>query len=71
MLTTLLLSASGWMTSCGGVRVVMVPEVAGALRVGPDVRGHMYVLTDGEWVLSRNKVHVPEGWFVWHSDAAD
>lgn len=42
----------------------MVPETTGVLRLGPDVRGHVYVLTGGEWVLSRNKVKLPEGWYV-------
>ena len=64
---TLLLCGSV-LTGCQATRVVMVPEVKGAMRVGPDVRGHMYVLVGGEWILSKNKVHVPEGWFVWHSD---
>ena len=63
-LTTLLLCVSVSASGCGGPRVVMVPETKGVLRLGPDVRGHVYVKTGGEWVLSRNKVHLPEGWYV-------
>ena len=42
----------------------MVPAIDGAVRLGPDVRGHIYVKTGGEWVLSRNKVRLPEGWYA-------
>lgn len=63
-LTILLASSLAFASGCGGPRVVMVPETTGVLRLGPDVRGHVYVLTGGEWVLSRNKVRLPEGWYV-------
>jgi hypothetical protein len=34
------------------------------VRLGKDVSGHVYVLKDGEWVLSKNKVKLPEGWYA-------
>ena len=33
------------------------------VRVGPDVTGRVYVLTDGDWMLSENVVRIPEGWY--------
>jgi hypothetical protein len=49
---------------CGGPRVVLVPTTTGVVRLGPDVKGHVYVMTGGVWVLSRNRVKLPEGWYV-------
>jgi hypothetical protein len=34
------------------------------IRIGPDVRGTVYYLIDGEWVKSKNKVTLPEGWYA-------
>jgi hypothetical protein len=42
----------------------MVPATTGVVRLGPDVRGHVYTKVGGEWVLSRNRVHLPEGWYA-------
>lgn len=51
-------SASG----CGS-RTVLVSE-GSPIRTGPDTRARVYSLVDGEWVLSANDVHVPEGWYL-------
>jgi len=34
------------------------------VRLGPDVRGKVYFRREGEWVLSKNKVLLPEGWYA-------
>ena len=49
---------------CGSTRVVFVDTQANMVRLGKDVTGHVYVLKDGEWVLSKNKVKLPEGWYA-------
>jgi hypothetical protein len=46
-----------------GPRVVLVTEDS-PVRAGEHVRGQVYVLVDGVWVPSRNKVQVPEGWYM-------
>lgn len=51
-------------TACGTTRVVFVDTEADLVRIGPDVSGKVYVRTDGEWVLSKNKVKLPEGWIA-------
>lgn len=33
------------------------------VRIGPDVSGRVYVWDGVDWVLSRNKVDLPEGWY--------
>ena len=50
-------------------RVVLVPPmvntgetVTDLIKIGPDVRGHIYVYTSDGWVLSDNEVQIPEGW---------
>ena len=50
-------SASG----CGP-RAVLVPEGA-PVRIGPETRARIYVMTDGEWELSANRPEIPEGWY--------
>ena len=49
---------------CGGSRTVFVPESDGLVRLGPDVRGHVYYWTGDSWELSSNKVLLPEGWYA-------
>ncbi len=51
-------------TGCGSTRVVFVDTQNNLVRLGPDVSGKVYVLKDGEWVLSKNKVKLPEGWYA-------
>ena len=59
-ITTLLISTLG----CGSTRVVFVDTQADLIRIGPDVEGKVYVLKNGEWVLSKNKMKIPEGWYA-------
>ena len=58
--TTLLISLTG----CGSTRVVFVDTQADIVRIGPDVTGRCYILKDGEWILSKNKLKLPEGWYA-------
>jgi hypothetical protein len=58
--TGLLISA----VSCGSTRVVFVDTGADMIRIGPNVTGKCYILKNGEWVLSKNKVKLPEGWYA-------
>lgn len=46
----------------GCTRVTLVSE-GSPIRVGPETTTRVYVYTDGEWVLSDNKVKIPEGWY--------
>lgn len=49
---------------CGSTRVVFVDTTENLVRIGPNVTGKVYVLKNGEWVLSKNKVKLPEGWYA-------
>lgn len=51
-------------TGCAFKRVVLVPSEGALLRVGPDVKARVYNWTGTEWELSRNRVALPEGWFI-------
>tara|TARA_B100000029_G_scaffold511032_1_gene603978 strand:+ start:329 stop:475 length:147 start_codon:yes stop_codon:yes gene_type:complete len=41
------------------------------VRLGPDVRGHVYFYKGGQWIRSANKVTLPEGWFAGGIDLTD
>ena len=60
IVATLLISSIG----CGSTKVVFVDTQSNLVRLGPGVEGRVYVLKDGEWVLSKNKVKLPEGWYA-------
>ena len=62
----LILSVSACASGCvSGSRVVLVDPSQTIIRIGPDVRGRVYTKDDdGAWELSRNKVHIPEGWYA-------
>ena len=51
-------------SSCGTTRVVFVDTNEAMVRIGPDVKGKVYFQRDGEWILSKNKVRLPEGWYA-------
>ena len=55
---------SAFLLGCGSTKVVFVDTHAQMVRIGPDVKGKVYVLKNGEWVLSKNKLHLPEGWYA-------
>jgi len=60
----LLTSTAIFFMGCGSTKVVFVDTHAQMVRIGPDVKGKVYVLKNGEWVLSKNKMHLPEGWYA-------
>ena len=60
----LLISSLLIFAGCGSTRVVFVDTDANLVRLGPDVSGRVYVLKDCEWILSKNKVRLPEGWYA-------
>jgi len=62
--TLLLISAATILMGCGSTKVVFVDTQAQIVRIGPGVSGKVYVLKDGEWVLSKNKMTLPEGWYA-------
>jgi len=49
---------------CGTTRVVFINPDKEVVRIGPSVSGKVYFRKDGEWVLSKNKVKLPEGWYA-------
>jgi len=53
-----------FLIGCGSTRVVFVDTKSNLIRIGPDVSGKIYVQKNGEWVLSKNKVKIPEGWYA-------
>ena len=60
---TILLS-SLFLLGCGSTRVVFVDTQSNLVRIGPNVEGKIYVLKNGEWILSKNKVKLPEGGYA-------
>jgi len=51
-------------SGCGTTRVVFVKTDSDVVRIGPNVSGKVYFRKNGEWVLSKNKVKLPEGWYA-------
>ena len=50
---------------CGSTRVVFVDTQSNLVRIGPEFpAGKVYILKDGEWILSKNKVKLPEGLYA-------
>ena len=60
----ILLSSLLILSGCGSTRVVLVDTQSDLVRIGPDMEGKIYVLKNGEWTLSKNKVKLPEGWYA-------
>lgn len=60
----LIFSAMILFVGCGSTKVVFVDTQSDLIRIGPDVEGKVYTLKNGEWVLSKNKVKIPEGWYA-------
>lgn len=44
-------------------RVVVIDSASDVVRLGPNVRGSVYVWQDGKWVRTGN-VRLPEGWYA-------
>lgn len=62
ILIALGLLALAFASGCGS-RTVLVPEGA-PVRIGPGAKARVYVMSDGEWMLGRNWVEIPEGWYL-------
>lgn len=59
-----------FLTGCAGMsgpRVVFVPSTDAPVRAGPNVYGQVYVWNGTTWELSRNKVKITEGDYIWDS----
>ena len=42
------------------------------VRIGPNVKGRVYFInSEGEWVLSKNNVRLPEGWYAGALDGGE
>lgn len=66
MLRKILTSFAALATVCAtacGPRTILVRE-SSPIRIGPDVKGHVYVRENGEWTLSANRVEIPEGYYL-------
>lgn len=61
--TTLVFAALAIAFASGCSRAVLIPETS-PVRAGPGMRGKVYMLVGGEWVVSDNKVDVPEGHYI-------
>ena len=59
----LLLAVTLGSKGCGGTKVLM-PQSGAMVRAGPDVKGRVYHWDGSRWVLSANKLQIPEGWFI-------
>lgn len=52
------------LTGCATSRTVMIDTQSDIVRLGPDVKGHVWFFRDGKWQLSGDKVALPEGWYA-------
>lgn len=48
---------------CGIGRTQLVTDDV-PLRTGPDVKGRVFVLTEGQWRLGDSPVTIPAGWYI-------
>jgi hypothetical protein len=51
-----------FVSGCGS-KTIFVPEDS-PMRAGPMTMMYVYHRVDGEWVLSRNRIMIPEGWYL-------
>ena len=54
---------AGLASGCIGSRTVLVNQDS-PIRVGPNVKGRVYTMVPGEWVLGDNPVWIQEGWYL-------
>lgn len=54
--------ALAFASGCGS-RAVFIPDQS-PVRVGPAVKGKVWMLVDGVWTLSSNAVEIPEGMYI-------
>ena len=51
--------------------MAFVDTASGMVRLGDDVRGHVYFWRGGQWVRSAGKVKLPAGWYAGGVDLTD
>lgn len=59
------------LTSCSlfSNRVVFVDAKTDVVRLGEDVKGHVFYQNEkGEWIKSGNRVKLPAGWYAGRLD---
>lgn len=61
---TLIAFAVPAIASMSGCSRTVLVEEGSPIRTGPQVLTRVYVLIDGEWVLSPDRVAIPEGWYL-------
>lgn len=61
VLVLLIVTAS--LLGCGGTKV-LISQSGALVRAGPNVEGRVYQWDGTQWVLSSNKVRIPEGWYI-------
>lgn len=59
-----LIFATLLLTGCATARTVTLDSNEDVVRLGPDVRGHVYFYSDGKWQLTGDKINLPEGWYA-------
>lgn len=52
------------LAGCATVRTVTVDSSEDVVRLGPDVRGHVYFYRNGQWQMTGDKIDLPEGWYA-------
>jgi len=55
-------AALAYASGCGS-RAVFIPDQS-PVRLGPGVKGRVWMLVDGQWALSSNSVELPEGMYI-------
>ena len=55
--------AVGLLAGCVASRTIFVPEDS-PMRLGPKNSVLVYTYENGEWVLSGNRINIPEGWYI-------
>ena len=63
MLTASLICFAALASGCGSGRTVLVSDDS-PVRIGPGTTGTIYRLVEGRWVLSAERVQLPEGWYA-------
>jgi hypothetical protein len=49
---------------CQTRTAVVIDSTRDVVRLGPDVRGKVYVWQNGQWQLTGKRVKLPEGWYA-------
>jgi len=57
-----LLFVGNIVTGCGTTRAVFIKD-GDLIRIGPNVKGRVYILKNGEWLLTK-PIKLPEGWYA-------